>query len=56
MNNARLLGLILLLTGLVLSYNYETKNIDFFAGILTGAGIPFLLVGRFRFWKGKKPI
>jgi membrane-bound ClpP family serine protease len=52
---ARLLGLLLLIAGIVLSFNFETNNIHFFAGIITGAGVPWLLTGKFRFWKWKYP-
>jgi len=51
---ARLFGLLLIIGGLILSYYSEESNFDFFAGILIGAGVPFLLTGRFRYWQWRR--
>jgi hypothetical protein len=54
-NKARLFGLFLITAGLIWSSNFEALNLNFFAGMLVGAGVPFLLTGKFRFWKWKFP-
>ncbi|WP_079719597.1 hypothetical protein [Salegentibacter holothuriorum] len=55
MNKARLFGLFLITAGLIWSSNYEALNLNLFAGMLVGAGFPFLLTGKFRFWKWEFP-
>jgi len=53
--NARLFGLFLITAGLIWSSNFEDYNLNFFAGMITGTGVPFLVTGKFRFWKWKFP-
>ncbi|WP_037320043.1 hypothetical protein [Salegentibacter sp. Hel_I_6] len=52
-NKARLVGLFLIISGLLWSSNFEAYN--FLAGMITGAGVPFFLTGKFRFWTWKYP-
>jgi hypothetical protein len=54
-NTARLVGLFLILVGLLWSSYFAFYNLNFFAGALTGVGVPFLLTGKFKFWKWKFP-
>ncbi|WP_079734580.1 hypothetical protein [Salegentibacter salegens] len=55
MNKARLFGLFLITGGLIWSSIFEAHNLNFFAGMIIGAGVPFLLTGKFRFWKWEFP-
>jgi len=54
-NKARLFCLFLITAGLIWSSNFQALNLNFLAGMLVGAGVPFLLTGKFRFWKWKFP-
>ncbi len=46
MNTVRLIGLLLLIVGVVLHFTFEGSIIDFFKGLLFGAGFIMLVVGR----------
>ncbi len=51
MNKIRILGLLLLITGLTIMYIYDNSGLDFISGILVGAGLIWTITGQIKFRK-----
>lgn len=49
MNKLRLIGLGMLIVGVVLTIAFESRVVDFVAGIVGGFGLVWLITGRMSF-------
>jgi hypothetical protein len=46
MNKVRLIGFIILVTGIIINYAFDYESLDFLTGILIGIGIGLIVIGR----------
>ncbi len=48
MNRIRIIGLIMLIIGILLQFPFNNDGSDFLSGLLLGAGIPLLILGKIK--------
>jgi hypothetical protein len=51
MNKARILGVIIILTGLIINYITENRLPHFISGMIIGLGIGLVVIGKFNPFK-----
>ncbi len=46
MNKIRIIGLLILLVGIIIEFNWDFKWVDFLCGLLIGLSIGMIITGR----------